>query len=210
MTIHLPPDGRLRAITVREPFATLIAMGIKSVENRVLPVGKDTVFPMTVAVHASSDESQMTDDCNELCKDSFIFEVFDEMDGEVGVPGRDIFYCQNIVGLVDIVACVSIHDMTDEEIAATLAPYEHLCPQTKPRNSYEEWANGPWCYLFANPRRFKTGILARGQLGLWRLTDEQQTLAVKHSQELLLDPKVIPTMPVGGVAKTAGKAKAAV
>lgn len=215
MTIHLPPDGRLRAITIREPFATLIAMGIKTVENRVMPVPTSLTLPMAVAVHASSDESQMGDDCNELCKDSFILETIDNMTdehgnpGEVGVLGRDVFYCQNIVGLVDIIACVNVHELDNDAFLAALAPYEDQCPQVKPRNSYEEWANGPYCYLLANPRRFRQGVLCRGQLGLWRLPPDIQDQVIAHAKDLLTDPQRLPLAPAGGVAKCSGKPAAA-
>ncbi len=216
MTIHLPPDGRLRSITIREPFATAIALGAKCIENRSLPYPKSLPLPMTVAIHASNDEQTIVDDITDLANGvPWLHDVFDDHPGEnrldACVIGKDYFYCQTIVGLVDIVACVRIDDLidgtdiTDEaELERRLA--EHGEPDdTMPDNKWSQWANGPYCYLLRNARRFKQGIMTRGQLGLWRVPEDVQAMIIDHSQDLIRNPRVLPKSPCNGVAKCVGK-----
>ena len=39
---------------------------------------------------------------------------------------------------------------------------------------YAEWANAPYSFFLANPRRFKTGIQCAGQLKVWKVKPEVQ------------------------------------
>lgn len=70
-----------------------------------------------------------------------------------------------IVGRCDMVDCLDIDDDWPSK-------YAHL--------KDHEHANGQFCLLLENPRRFVRPVPARGALGLWRVPIEIQPLVVEQ------------------------------
>lgn len=204
----LPPDGKLRALTVREPFATMIAMGFKPIENRALSFPKSLPLPMTLAIHASTDDSTIGDDFTEVFSDFYMANQFNQTDWQPHKLGREYWYGGVIVGLVDVVACVCVSEFTDADFAKLDEDYPWLPGVQHPEAWRSDWANGPYCLILDNPRRLRTGVVCRGQQNYWRVPDDK--MALLNADDVLLNPKDLPRAPVGGVAKMLGRIKAAV
>jgi hypothetical protein len=110
MKIHKLPDGILRAITVREPWASLHCMGIKNCEIRPWPwQEKAFPYPLTLAMHTSSDDSTLAEDIDTVVSEyDEAWYAFENPEVQPCVPGHDFFYSQAIVGLVDVIGCMQI------------------------------------------------------------------------------------------------------
>lgn len=178
----------------------MIVMGLKTVENKAVPFPSTLPLPCTLAVHASSNGDTIGDDIDDLCDDDMFCEAFSAPCEPLRI-GKDYFYSQTIVGLIDVVGCVDVTGIDDAELAFA----EFGLPDGPfVDNTYHDWANGPYCLVLKNPRRFKTGIMTRGQLGYWKLTPEVQQLVIEHSNHMIDIPH-LPTAPINGVPKCLGK-----
>lgn len=204
----LPPDGRLRAKSIREPWATCIAGGVKVIENSTWQWPSNLPLPCTLAIHASSDDSSIGDDIDSVVQSDEGWALFDNDKCKPGVHGHTYFYSQAIVGLADVVAAVDISRLPRRNNKALIeAMAEAADLSGHPAETLARWANGPYCFVMANHRRFKQGIVCRGQLKIWSVPDEVQAWCEK--QTAYLKPPTMPTPPHvqgGGMAKCLGKA----
>lgn len=200
MTIIKPSDGILRAITVREPWATLCCMGIKTCEIRSWDWSVAAFpFPMTVAVHASADSLTIDEDIDwAINKHEDAYYAFENPDCQPLVAGKDFFYGQAIVGLVDVIGSMLINptwSKKEKTKQIVNAGFDAM---------YADWAEGPYSFFLANPRRFKTGIQCPGNLKVWKLKPEIQAYIEENQNNLLPrrpapDFELLPTAPKGNV-----------
>lgn len=121
-----------RCLTVCAPFAHLIASGAKKIENRP----RRTNYRGRLLVHAGVRRTYGGHSADYW---AWLFDV----EPSVLVYG-------SIVGVVDVVDCVSIGSP-----ALTVPP----CPH----------AIGPWCWILANARRLSAPVPLSGKLGLFRV-----------------------------------------
>lgn len=92
----------MRAISIRQPWAWLIVQGFKPVENRSWP----TNFRGKVLVHASKGmTNDEYEDVEWLLKDD---QRLHQM--EIVLPDRKVIDRGGIVGITEIVGCVSAMD----------------------------------------------------------------------------------------------------
>lgn len=119
----------MKALSLKQPWAWLIINGYKNIENRKW----STDYRGPLAIHASKNWSQ---------------DGFDFLCGHKGIrmPRRESYVFGALLGIVDLVDCVSAHD--------------------------SEWFWGPWGFVLKNIREFKKPIPWRGQLGLFDVPDK--------------------------------------
>lgn len=79
----------------------------------------------------------------------------EEWEGQFGceLPRRADLAFRALVGIVDVIDCVRIEDV----------PRDH---------PGRRWAEGPWCWVLANPRPFAEPIPYRGRQLLFEVPDE--------------------------------------
>lgn len=201
MKIHLPDDGILRALTIREPYASMIVGGIKLCENRTWKYPKKYRLPMTIAIHASVDGSTIATDLDQATEDiEDAFKAFNNPKCKPCIPGKDYFYGGCIVGLVDVIGCISTEDKDDEQLMAELGGCVGLMDEV-----YFDWVNGPYAFILDNPRRFRTGVNATGSLNLWHVKPDIAAMVYESSKKLIDFPK-LPTVPKNGPPRMLGKA----
>ena len=211
MKIHKLSDGILRAITVREPWASLHCMGIKTCEIRPWPWQASAFpYPLTLAMHTSADDKTLAEDINTAVENyPEAWHAFENPDCEPCVPGQDFFYSQAVVGLVDVIGCMLI------EKSWSLEKKQDKIAEAGFDPMYAEWAMAPYSFFLANPRRFKTGIQCAGQLKIWKLKPEVQAYIEGLTEDDYLPKRVnlndaeplfeiMPTIPKG-VVKCLGK-----
>lgn len=127
----------MKALTISQPFATMIASGEKWVENRRWATG----YRGDLAIHAGKGTQYL--DREEL----------------------ERYPTGQVIAIVDLVACVHRHAIEvddplacDHLLMAGISPAEFLA---------HEHTEGPWCWVLRNVRRLKCGVPARGSQGLW-------------------------------------------
>jgi ASCH domain len=200
MKITTHPDGILRALTIDEPYASLIVGGIKTAENRGWKWHRTFPLPMTLAIHASCRDDGM-DEFDEICQDDEdIYDAFDHPNYQPCTPGLDYFYGGCIVGLVDVIGCVEVGDRDEDDVFSDMCD---LYGNDEDATKAWDWTNGPYAFLLRNARRFKTPIVCPGSQMIWRLPPSIQKQCFDHSKDLIELPSM-PTLPVNGRAKILG------
>jgi hypothetical protein len=132
-------SGGLKALTLRQPFAWSFFRAGKDVENRTWPAK----VRGTIAIHAAGDQPEGTYESSK----KFIRSILTKR----GVKGVRIPSCDRldkgaIIGLVDVVDCVS--------------------------QSNSAWFEGPLGYTLANPRLLSHAIACEGKRRFFILPKE--------------------------------------
>ncbi len=130
----------MRCISIRPPWSLVVADGRKTIENRPRP----TRVRGPVLIHSSK---RYNDDA-----EAFIRRACKK----IGLPVPTLEDLRAtprgaIIGLVDIVECVSLVDVPRAQRA---------------------WALGPYCYFLTRARMFKQPIPYKGSLGFFNVPDE--------------------------------------
>jgi hypothetical protein len=123
----------MKALSIRQPWAWAILHAGKDIENR----DWRTTFRGTIAVHAAKG---MT-----LDEYAGFIDFFGQFSG-ADFPDPDQLARGCVVGLVDIVDCVSYYT--------------------------SDWFQGDYGFVLANPRTLVKPIYCKGALGLWDVPAE--------------------------------------
>ena len=138
----------MKAITVKQPWASLIALGIKPIENRTWKL-PEKYKGQTVLIHASASWDQYADftdqHLREMQEKGFKFEKC--------VTGV-------IIGSVKFTDCVINHPSIWAEKSNTVY-------QLAPDETDEDYPKPIYNWVLANPIIFPEPIRAKGKLSFW-------------------------------------------
>ena len=129
----------MKALTVCNPYAELIARGVKRVENRTWPCA----YRGPLAIHAGKSRTWL-----DLDEDGTVDEQYG-----IAVAEMKFGY---VVAVCELVACVPMAQVRAgalPECFSWLREHEHT--------------EGPWCWVLDNVRRLDNPIEVRGAQGLW-------------------------------------------
>lgn len=142
----------MKAITIKQPWASLIVEGIKDIENRTWK----TNFRGRILIHAGEDrkntldilnENQFNDLCHSKCAMYF------------GKTLRQNWVRGAIIGCVEIVDCVINHPSIWAEKTPTGFIGEYELPIHEDQIVYN--------WVLANPIKFDKPIPCKGKLSFW-------------------------------------------
>lgn len=145
------------AISIRQPWAWLVACGFKQIENRSRP----TRFRGRVAIHASSSSANMSPD---MLDEILAIDSDDNVLWDASCVKEDaknvVFAAGAIIGSVEIYDCVEIDDLNPSDI------------ENKYNVDQLEFASGPYCYLLRNAKRYKSPIKLSGKVSIpWAIPE---------------------------------------
>lgn len=147
----------MKALSLIEPWASLVAWGYKKIETRSWGTG----YRGVIAIHASKSK--------EVVKD---FEEVEDLFDAAGCvlpdywPRRvEDYPLGKIVAVVKLYHC---ERMTPELIAA----------QPRQEIGFGAWAPGRYAISLGEARKIETPIPCRGALGLWEVPPELEAQAV--------------------------------
>lgn len=152
----------MKAISIKQPWASLIVHGIKDIENRTWACPKKYIG-QRVLIHASGSHGKKfkVNLTNEQIKVAFATIAEGCMLGNLPFG--------SIIGSVQIVGCVINHPSVWAERSKGVSPGGHVTDEKEP--IIYNW-------VLANPILFKEPIPAKGKLSFWEsdLTEEQINL----------------------------------
>ncbi len=143
----------MKAITVKQPWASLIVHGIKDIENRTWPCPKKYIG-QRVLIHASSCSWTWHRVLSYMTKPmASIFE-------KLGYNGKWVRNqpTGSIIGSVEIVDCTSNHPSIWAEKSKGISVGGHVTDEKEP--IIYNW-------VLANPILFANPIPAKGKLSFW-------------------------------------------
>lgn len=148
---------RIKAVTIWEPWATLIMAGVKQFETRHWRHG----YRGPLVIHASL---RWRDDQRTIVTWHPYRELLAALDW---TPEQTLGCC---LGIVDL---VKIWPTTNGELQATLSDQERKLGDFRPQR---------FAWQFTNPRRFEKPVAAKGAQSLWywNLTAEAERLLKKE------------------------------
>lgn len=148
----------MKALTIHQPFAGLIAAGLKTCENRTWA----TNYRGPLAIHAGLSEKWGSED-----------DWLDFWEHEVPwgpgecLPRDDSDIMRGgIVAVCALVDCVKVDD-----------PRLKLCKYFGAKPAQRRHFEGPWCWILANPR--PVWVPCKGQQGLWTPSADVLTAIAK-------------------------------
>lgn len=127
----------IKALTICQPYAHLIVIGEKRVENRGWPIG----YRGPLLIHAGKSRGWLEDGDDERFPDMAYGAI---------------------VGVADLIACLNI-----DVILASAPLYCHYNEKSFDLNwlREHEHTEGPWCFVLNAVRRFKEPIPYSGKQG---------------------------------------------
>jgi activating signal cointegrator 1 len=142
----------MKAITLTQPWATLVAIGAKRYETR----SWNTVYTGPIAIHAAKGLSSVGGKrgLHDLCRTEPFRSVITEEMIHLMPLGR-------IVAVANIVGCFR-SSTVDADLP--IEPAEH-------ERDFGDWHAGRYVYALDNVVELTHPRVARGQLGLWNVPD---------------------------------------
>ncbi len=156
----------MKAASIKQPWASLIAHGIKDIENRTWA----TKFRGTIYIHTSGKPSFNNLTLN-LSHDQIDQIV---LNGSFPLDARDEKYPKSaIIGTVDIVDCVINHPSiwAEKTEGITDCNTREFIPNRNKKPIYN--------WVLANPVLFEEPILnVKGKLSLWEFDGKEASSAI--------------------------------
>lgn len=149
---------KVQALSLWQPWATLLAHGKKKVETRTwcYPVGSSRL-PQVVAIHATKGwgRGMTEEDFHLVCREPLYREALTEC----GYTHPEDLPRGCVVGLGLLEDCVSAEDLT------TLACWSGL--MTERERAFGGFSPGRFGWVFSRVRRFGAPIPYQGAQGIW-------------------------------------------
>lgn len=151
----------MKTLSIKQPFASLIAHGIKDIENRTWK----TNFRGRIYIHAGMDKGVLrrgfTDEQLEICSEAH----------KAGkIPTIDLLPLGAIIGEVNIIDCVINHPSIWAEKSSSYSIYE---PKGIPASLGCKGNNPIYNWVLANAGLYDEPILkVKGKLSLWEFNKE--------------------------------------
>lgn len=156
------------ALTIKQPWASAIVLGLKSVENRTWPTG----YRGPLAIHAGLrvDPEGVEILATAGIDPGALFEgpgLPDRGPGLFGAQGPQGLPRRAIVGVVDLVDVVRYPTGDHGR-----GPRKRVSRPPDPHGLADDpLACGPWCWILRNSRILPRPIPCPGQQSLWEITD---------------------------------------
>lgn len=133
----------MKALTLTQPWATLVVRGIKTVETRSWHFGYSDNLPMPLAIHSAKGQDRDARDFADYLVRAGVLETADLPRGA-------------IVGTVEYFGWVHSYPETRAELAPSDLELE-----------LGDWSDGRILWQFRNAVEFAEPIPRRGSLGVW-------------------------------------------
>lgn len=144
---------KMKALSIKQPFAWLIVNGHKLIENRTWRVPLYFHFGDKLAIHASKKFDHAG---YGWVKDTF---------PGLPMPQPEEFVKGALVGEVDLIHCFTKDDFQEHVVI------KQAVGEPSPLADYDtRWFTGPFGWFFANPVAYQVPIPRTGYLGLFRVT----------------------------------------
>lgn len=154
----------MKALSLWQPWATLIALGEKRIETR----SWTTTYRGTLAIHASQ---KMTREMKLLCEREPFADALDHV-----FAAGDELPLGAIVAVCELRAVLQVPSATHVQTMVGLPPPE-------PERSFGDYTPGRFAWMLENIRRLQEPIPCRGSQGLWDVMYEIEIEIQKQLKE---------------------------
>lgn len=163
----------MKAITLTQPWATLVAIGAKCIETR----GWSTPHRGQLAIHAAKSFASLGGEANYLafCRaNAFVYAALHRAglvprqwsaDALLALPRGAVVAVSTLASVVPVTALPWQHgtfaiDATDDHPA-------HTWPLTEQEYTFGNYTAGRFAFLFSDVQALQRPLAVRGTLGIW-------------------------------------------
>lgn len=148
---------RIYALTLWQPWATLMATGAKRIETRSWPCPAGLIGK-PLAIHAAKNFRK---EDQQLCMSDPFFQPLYQDVGGPGYQVPDKLPLGAVVAVVRVTAC---------EPTAKIRRIARSAPMPEQERAFGDYTDGRYGWFTELLRRFEEPIPARGAQGLWKWT----------------------------------------
>lgn len=149
----------MKALTLTQPWATLVAIGAKRLETRSWP----TAYRGPLAIHAAKGWTKADRD---LCLTEPFKAALAPWYAEHNMLPRGV-----VIAICDITGCFATRDEDHSSIWIEYPGANLRLPPEEPEASFGNYAPGRFAFRLENVRRQAEPVPVRGMLGLWEWND---------------------------------------
>lgn len=154
----------MRALTLTQPWAGLVASGIKLVENRPRPMIKREDFGKPFAIHASREINESVyNRIAEIAPDTWTVEL--QPNGRAPDAAQPWYQRTRITSAV--IAVATVHRWM--EYRGDVEPMLSAVAEGELPPDQRRWFFGPVGYVLRDVRALATPVPCKGRLGFWTL-----------------------------------------
>lgn len=153
-----PEKHYYKAITIRQPWASLIVHGLKRAENRSWP----TNYTGQLLIHAAKTKP----DPRAI--------IYCEKELGVKTMRRIALPTGLVIGVVNMLMCIHVPSLNDDDKFPVGVNKALECP----------FLEGPYIFALANAVKFKTPFEMAGKLGIYSVSEFDELLASKNINEI--------------------------
>ncbi len=158
----------MKAITLTQPWATLVAVGAKKIETR----SWTTRYRGLLAIHAAKNfpkEAQYL--CFQEPFRKILIGKYGFMHGGEIYFGNHTFPLGQIIATCNLVDCIKIFGK-EQETHWTPGGMEFKIPPDEPELSFGSYGPGRYAWILDNVKPLPTPVAMRGSLGLWEWSEQ--------------------------------------
>lgn len=148
----------MKAISILQPWASLVAIGAKKIETRSWP----TNYKGPLAIHASK---RFTMTNRKLCDDdTFMAALF--YSSMAKITHADQLPLGAVIATCNLVRCLYIKDDGLFKVHGFTAGFAPDMSVEEPEKSFGDYTTGRFAWILEDVKQIKP-VPAKGQLGLW-------------------------------------------
>ncbi len=152
----------MKALTLTQPWASLVALGLKHIETRSWSTG----YRGPLAIHAAKG---FPNDCKELC----IEEPFRSVLLVAGIGGASELPRGEMIATAKLLGCVRIvHPRALIAEAHRTLMGRDFEPLTDQEMAFGDYTPGRYAWVIGEVQMLEDPIVVKGALGLWEWTND--------------------------------------
>ncbi len=144
----------MKAISLTQPWATLVAIGAKKIETR----SWYTVYRGPIAIHAAKGFPKWA-------KDLACCALFSSYLGRGGFPGWKHLPLGSVVATARLVTCRLVVDT--QQALGPCADTSRMLPPQEPERSFGDYTTGRFAWILDEVKPLAEPVPVKGALGLW-------------------------------------------
>lgn len=144
----------MKALTLTQPWATLVAIGAKRIETR----SWETMYRGPLAIHAAKGFPKWA---KETCCEPLFHEALYTAGYEIGMKSFEILPLGGVVATCRLVTCKLIVE------PGSMSGGNSMIAPREPEQSFGDYAPGRFAWLLEDVEQLPEPIPAKGAPGLW-------------------------------------------
>lgn len=153
----------MKALTLTQPWATLVAISAKRIETR----SWQTPYRGELAIHAAKGFPKWA---KETCGEALFHEALYAAGYDIGLRSSEILPIGCVIATCQLVACKFITSAMSPGTPEEVSRRSTMLPPPEPERSFGDYECGRFAWILEDIKQLPEPVTAKGALGLWEWT----------------------------------------